>query len=1321
MRRHRPSRRALIGLLGALALVLPFAANAPASADTPAADTSPVDLSTKIDPAAAKAERKATVTSGSARFQVLTSGVIRLEYAPDGDFTDRPTFNVLHRNLKVPHFTTAQDDGWLVLRTSAMVLRYKTGSGPFGPTNTRLELLSEPAEGPATVTPTWTGECVFGQVCQSGAATLSGGASLGADHTGYDSLAGFVAGYTAKGAQATWQVLGSPAGPAHIAVRYANGQSAPRTLTLDVNGTATPLTLPATAGWDDWATVTAPVTLTAGTNTVAVTCGGDDTCDANVDDIAVTAPGTTAAPFLPTGPLGGYIRSYDSAHGSYTDPVTCADGQSQATCTAAIPKMAPGLLDTAGWYLLDDTRSDVWTADGWIEPRSDGDVQDGYLFGYGQDYTSALTDLAKLTGPAPMLPENVFGNWFSHYHGYSAKEYQDTILPAFQAAGTSLDALSVDTDWKSPTQWNGWEWNPSLFPDPKAFTAWAKAHHIDTTLNVHASVSTADPQYDRAQSLAGGTLKVSGTQATWDWSDRAHAQSYFALHQPLQDDGAGFTWLDWCCDGSEVSAPGVTPDAWINHLYAQQMANTGRRGFDLSRIGASYQRQQAGAYATGPWADHRSALAFTGDTWGTWNTLASQARLTQAEGSIGQGYVSNDTGSFLGAPGGGKSVPSDLYLRWLQLSTFQPIMRLHSNNSQDARVPWAYDPATRTTGERFLRLRERLVPYVYTLAHDHVSTGLPMARALYLDHPGEKEAYAHPGEYLFGSNMLVAPVTTPGQTAGTSVWFPPGRWIDWFTGATFTGPATRTVHTPVTRMPVFVKAGGIVPLQPATGSAATAGTAPLTFKVFAGADGRFSLYEDAGQGLGHQRGEYAQTPVRSTSAGRTSSSVVIGPVKGSYPGAPTERAYTVELVDVSAPHSVLVDGRKLPASAWSYDAAADTLRVPLTATPVDRSVTVTQIGGAPVTVPEPTTVDLSVGPGTAITPGEPTAVTATVKNVGPGAVTAANVTLTAPEGWTLTPTGGQPLGDLAVGQTATARWTVTATPADRTVSTATLEANLTYTDAATGSAEKVTTDLNRTVLSYGTRVGGLTDPAGDDNGPGGYLYPTDGAFNPGSLDLTDFAVYRDGDKVTLVSQVDAPINNPWGGNGMSTQRVNIYVHDAADPATTPTPLLPGTNMNAAGPWSRAIVADGRYPDSTYGAGIYDPDLHRIAPADLTVVPETRQIAVTLPAAAFGTMDLASATYQVSMFSDAEDGEGIGNVRPVYGLACWQGEHGCPSYVGRYRLGGGAGDLDTGAPSRDTDTSDPNAIDIISGPTPQSRALDWTAGSPVAVPYVPLAE
>src|ERR1700729_1129415 len=212
-----------------------------------------------------------------------------------------------------------------------------------------------------------------------------------------------------------------------------------------------------------------------------------------------------------------------------------------------------------------------------------------------------------------------------------------------------------------------------------------------------------------------------------------------------------------------------------------------------------------------------------------------------------------------------------------------------------------------------MQLREQLVPYLYTLAQQASSTGIPMTQALYLNYPGQAAAYTNPTEYTLGPNVLVAPVTTPGASVAAQVWFPPGTWQDYFTGATFTGPSTQTINVPTSRMPVFVKEGGIIPLQPSSGQAQTAGTAPITLQVHAGANGSYSLYDDAGTGLGYQSGQSAQTPISYTeNVSAETSTVTIGPATGSYTGEPSSRTYTIDLVDESQPTSVPLNGQTLP-------------------------------------------------------------------------------------------------------------------------------------------------------------------------------------------------------------------------------------------------------------------------------------------------------------------------------------------------------------------------------------------------------------------------
>lgn len=697
-----------------------------------------------------------------------------------------------------------------------------------------------------------------------------------------------------------------------------------------------------------------------------------------------------------------------------------------------------GMLNRSGWYLLDDTKTAVRTADGWVgaRPARTGTYQDGYLFGYGENYKQGLYDLKTLTGPSPMLPKSAFGSWFSKYQAYTADDYKSTLLPAFRANNVPLDNLVVDTDWKAPNSWAGWNWSSALFPDPQGFLDWAAAEKLKVTLNVHAAVSADDPKYAAAQAIAGGALAPTTNSFApnahiFDWTDPAQAKAFESLHQSFNDQGIEQWWLDYCCDASTVSTPGVTADTWVNEIYRLMGEKRGLRGFSLARIGASFPDYNT-VGESGPWAEHRSTIHFTGDTVPDWATLAFAAMMTPAEASIGQSYVSHDIGSFAG-----RHLPEDLYLRWMQLGAFQPIMRMHSDHGD--RLPWEYSSTVSKAAADFMRLRESLVPYLYDTARQSYDSGLPMTRALYLDWPTFDEAYAHSTEYMMGDSLLVAPVTTPGLSTTAKVWFPPGRWTDFFTGASFNGPALRTVGASPDHMPVYIKAGGIIPSVAAAPNVASQSRDALTLTVSPAASGSTSLYDDAGQGLGYRDGEFSRTPVTFTKG--WVNTLTIGRTTGTFPGQPAARSYTVVFKDVVRTSRVIVNGRL---ASSSYDAAHHTLTVKVPPT-ARNSRAVIRFIGRNLTVAPGAAVDFSFTAPNGLQSGLASAVEATARNDGPGTITNATVTLDLPAGWVATPLTATTIGSLAGGGTFTAKFTVT--PAGDAPRFQNAVANLSYRDS----------------------------------------------------------------------------------------------------------------------------------------------------------------------------------------------------------------------------------------------------------------------------------
>lgn len=408
----------------------------------------------------------------------------------------------------------------------------------------------------------------------------------------------------------------------------------------------------------------------------------------------------------------------------------------------------------------------------------------------------------------------------------------------------------------------------------------------------------------------------------------------------------------------------MTADTWINRLYAQRSHARGSRWLAFSRIGASIQEGWDGlgsAQGAAAFAEHTQSIHFTGDTCGPAPMLSATAAFTAAESAIGMSYVSHDIGAFHGdntrpcelgqflpiplhhSP----HLPDDLYVRWVQLGTFQPLNRLHSQHGE--RLPWQYPGQAEQIASDFLRLRESLIPYLYTVARIAHDTGVTMVRPLYLEWPDHDAAYEHPAEFMLGDNMLVGTVDQLGERASVSLWVPPGIWYDFFTGEALAGPATVQREVPLNQYPVFVRAGSILPRQAEQAFTSAGPQGGLELHIWPG-DGHFSLYDDAGRGLEYLQGGHTQTSIHTSTTAAGCQSLTIAKTQGRFQGALNERRWTAGFHQVQAPANVRLNGQAIANSAagstigWSYDASTLTLSVTTGPQPTNADVNI-QIGG----------------------------------------------------------------------------------------------------------------------------------------------------------------------------------------------------------------------------------------------------------------------------------------------------------------------------------------------------------------------------------------
>jgi len=372
---------------------------------------------------------------------------------------------------------------------------------------------------------------------------------------------------------------------------------------------------------------------------------------------------------------------------------------------------------------------------------------------------------------------------------------------------------------------------------------------------------------------------------------------------------------------------GLPGDPWLNHVYKMDLDDKGIRGFAFTRIGAALGSSEVPG---GPWADHRFSAHFTGDTLATWEMLSFESFISIREGNIGIAYITHDIGSFHGG-----HIADDMYLRWVQLGAFQPIFRFHSDHAD--RLPWQY--GTRLPAESILRLRHSLIPYTYTIAHEASTTGLPMMRGLYLYYPETPEAYSFDREYFWGDQLIVHPVAIAGASVTIPVWIPNGSWTHWFTGEVFTGPATRQIVSNYTDMPVFAKAGAIIPMQPYMDYVGQIPVDPLILRVFTGDSGSFTLYEDEGDNFNYQRSMFTTVTISFSDR-----ALLISARKGNFAGSLSQRSYAVAFVNTANPSTVTVGATSLvrvnPGTneGFWYDNGTRTLNVYVLSRPVTSDV-----------------------------------------------------------------------------------------------------------------------------------------------------------------------------------------------------------------------------------------------------------------------------------------------------------------------------------------------------------------------------------------------
>jgi alpha-glucosidase len=544
-------------------------------------------------------------------------------------------------------------------------------------------------------------------------------------------------------------------------------------------------------------------------------------------------------------PPAGHTASFNNLYTSIPFAISLRDGRAHGV-----------LLDSTGRVEIDLAKADPSRA----TFRADtGDLV--YYVICGPTPREVLDRYTALTGRTPMPPLWALGNQQSRWSYMDADEVR-AIAAGFRSRDIPCDVIYLDIDHMDG--YRVFTWNRERFPDPEGLIRelGEQGFRVVTIVDPGVKVDEGFEVYTEGHDFFCRTRDGAeyrnvvwpGLCAFPDFTDPAAREWWGDRHRGLLDAGVAGVWCDMNEPALFVPMQSTMPPdvvhpgggrprhhAEVHNAYGSLMAQATREGLERARPDARPFVISRAGYA----GLQRFALQWTGDNSSWWEHLSMGMPQLQNLGLSGVAWAGVDIGGFFGDCNG------ELLARWTEFGAFQPFCRNHSAQGTARQEPWAFGEPWESVVRDMLRLRMRLVPYLYTLFDECHRTGAPILRPLLFEHPDDETTYTCDDEFLLGAALLVAPITRPG-VEHRHVYLPAGTWSHWWTGERIDGPAHVLAHAPLGRPAVYVRANTPIPLWPAL-SHTGEGADPLTWLVHVAAgapSGSGALYEDAGDGYG---------------------------------------------------------------------------------------------------------------------------------------------------------------------------------------------------------------------------------------------------------------------------------------------------------------------------------------------------------------------------------------------------------------------------------------------------------------------------------------
>lgn len=570
----------------------------------------------------------------------------------------------------------------------------------------------------------------------------------------------------------------------------------------------------------------------------------------------------------------------------------------------------PIVHSSKGYALFWDNTSvtDFNDSDEGMSFTSQVGLKSDYYVIYGGNADGVVKGIRALTGQVPMLPRWSFG-FNQSRERYGSQEQIVGIVKRFRELGVPLDGIIQDWQYWSEDHhhWNALRFGNPGYPAPKSMMDEIHALNAHCVISVWPSFGPGTDIYKDLDAegllMRHSTFPQGFGVKNYDpFNPRAREIYWEYMKKYLFDVGVDGWWLDATepehhpveAEDYEFMTPcgsfrdlrNVYPIASVGGVYdAQCSDNDTKRVFILTRSAAAGQQR----YGTQVWS---------GDVTARWDVLAAQIPAALNFSLCGMPYWNSDIGGFFVPgelfPGGNANKDyRRLYLRWMQLGVFSGMMRSHGTHTPREIFNFG-DPGTFDfdTQLKFIKLRYRLLPYIYSASHDVSEKAESLMRPLFAEYPSDESSYGIKDEFLFGKSILVAPIVTPDDFR--QVYLPEGEWIDFWGGARISGGVSFRCFSSLETMPLFVRQGSIIPIGPSVNWSGEKPGAPLQIRIYTGEDASYELYEDAGDGYGYLKGESSLIRFEWDDSNAT---LRISERNGSYPGMPEERDFNVVLVN----------------------------------------------------------------------------------------------------------------------------------------------------------------------------------------------------------------------------------------------------------------------------------------------------------------------------------------------------------------------------------------------------------------------------------------